>query len=85
MIGTPMQSGDNPVTDDTRRAAVVERNSHFDGSFVYSVATTGVYCRPSCPSRPAKRTNAPPPYPPPFAGEGREGAHASGSRRVPAM
>ena len=57
MTGTPMQSRDNLVTDDTRWAAVVERNSHFDGSFVYSVATTGVYCRPSCPSRPAKRTN----------------------------
>jgi AraC family transcriptional regulator of adaptative response/methylated-DNA-[protein]-cysteine methyltransferase len=45
------------VTDVTRWAAVIERNSHFDGSFVYSVATTGVYCRPSCPGRLAKRMN----------------------------
>src|SRR5713101_4411185 len=59
MVRTPMQSRDNltPITDDTRWVAVVERNSRFDGSFVYSVATTGVYCRPSCPSRPAKRMN----------------------------
>ena len=25
-----------------------------DGTFVYSVRSTGVYCRPSCPARPAK-------------------------------
>jgi uncharacterized protein len=59
MVRTPMQSRDHltPVTDATRWAAVVEKNSRFDGSFVYSVATTGVYCRPSCPARPAKRMN----------------------------
>jgi AraC family transcriptional regulator of adaptative response/methylated-DNA-[protein]-cysteine methyltransferase len=33
---------------------VVERDATADGSFVYAVTTTGVYCRPSCPSRPAK-------------------------------
>jgi Metal binding domain of Ada len=87
MVGTRLQSCNDLtlLTDDMRWAAVVEKNSRFDGSFVYSVATTGVYCRPSCPSRPAKRTNVPPPYPPPQAGEGREGVRASGSRRVPAM
>ncbi len=26
-----------------------------DGNFYYSVETTGVYCRPSCPARLAKR------------------------------
>jgi len=39
---------------DPRWAAVVKRNPGFDGLFVYAVKTTGVYCRPSCPSRPAK-------------------------------
>lgn len=30
---------------------VVERQSSADALFVYAVRTTGVYCRPSCPSR----------------------------------
>jgi AraC family transcriptional regulator, regulatory protein of adaptative response / methylated-DNA-[protein]-cysteine methyltransferase len=32
-------------------AAVVGRDRQFDGRFVYAVRSTGVYCRPSCPSR----------------------------------
>src|SRR6185437_5241876 len=37
---------------------VVERHDkRFDGKFVYAVRTTGVYCRPSCPSRRPSRTN----------------------------
>ncbi len=43
--------------DDARWAAVRSRERAADGSFVYSVRTTGVYCRPSCPSRPARREN----------------------------
>jgi len=39
---------------DPRWAAVVARDRTVDGAFVYSVATTGVYCRPSCPSRQAR-------------------------------
>lgn len=34
-----------------RWAAVVARDRSADGAFVYSVATTGVFCRPSCPAR----------------------------------
>jgi AraC family transcriptional regulator of adaptative response/methylated-DNA-[protein]-cysteine methyltransferase len=34
-----------------RWRAVVSRNADADGQFVYAVRTTGVYCRPSCPSR----------------------------------
>lgn len=46
------------ASDDERRwAAVVARDAAADGSFVYSVASTGVYCRPSCPSRQARRDN----------------------------
>jgi AraC family transcriptional regulator of adaptative response/methylated-DNA-[protein]-cysteine methyltransferase len=33
------------------------RDPAADGQFVYAVRTTGVYCRPSCPSRPAKPEN----------------------------
>jgi AraC family transcriptional regulator, regulatory protein of adaptative response / methylated-DNA-[protein]-cysteine methyltransferase len=36
-------------------AAVAGRNSQFDGLFVYAVRSTGIYCRPSCPSRRPKR------------------------------
>jgi AraC family transcriptional regulator of adaptative response/methylated-DNA-[protein]-cysteine methyltransferase len=31
--------------------AVLERDAGADGRFVYAVATTGVFCRPSCPAR----------------------------------
>ncbi|WP_200835012.1 bifunctional DNA-binding transcriptional regulator/O6-methylguanine-DNA methyltransferase Ada [Phyllobacterium salinisoli] len=49
-----------PVTSaerDPRWAALVTRDPAFDGKFVYSVKTTGVYCRPACPSRLAKPEN----------------------------
>jgi AraC family transcriptional regulator of adaptative response/methylated-DNA-[protein]-cysteine methyltransferase len=39
---------------DPRWAAVLARDPAADGRFVYSVGTTGVYCRPSCPSRRAR-------------------------------
>jgi len=40
----------SPV-DPTRWRAVLERDRTADGTFVYAVSTTGIYCRPSCPSR----------------------------------
>ena len=43
--------------DDSRWAAVVARDKALDGKFVYSVATTGVYCRPGCASRRPLREN----------------------------
>jgi len=43
--------------DDPHWQAVQRRDRSQDGAFVYSVRTTGVYCRPSCASRPAKREN----------------------------
>jgi AraC family transcriptional regulator, regulatory protein of adaptative response / methylated-DNA-[protein]-cysteine methyltransferase len=42
---------------DPRWAAVRARDPKADGSFVYSVRTTGVYCRPSCGARPARPEN----------------------------
>src|SRR6476620_267827 len=38
-------------TEERKWDAVLERDSSQDGRFVYAVASTGVYCRPSCPSR----------------------------------
>ncbi|MGZ5823674.1 MAG: Ada metal-binding domain-containing protein, partial [Hyphomicrobium sp.] len=43
--------------DNARWVAVQERDANRDGTFYYAVATTGVYCRPSCPSRRPKRAN----------------------------
>ena len=45
------------LDDDARWTALRCRDRGADGSFVYSVRTTGVFCRPSCPSRPALREN----------------------------
>ena len=46
-----------PARDEERWQAVKRRDSAFDGKFVFAVRTTGIYCRPSCASRPAKREN----------------------------
>jgi AraC family transcriptional regulator, regulatory protein of adaptative response / methylated-DNA-[protein]-cysteine methyltransferase len=45
------------TTADPRWAAVEARDPAADGRFFYAVKTTGVYCRPSCPSRPARPEN----------------------------
>ena len=49
-VGTPAEL-------DPRWQAVTTRDRASDGTFVYGVRTTGVYCRPSCPSRRAKPEN----------------------------
>ena len=43
--------------DEERWAAVCARTQAADGLFYYSVRSTGVYCRPSCPSRTPRRAN----------------------------
>jgi AraC family transcriptional regulator of adaptative response/methylated-DNA-[protein]-cysteine methyltransferase len=35
---------------------VLARDRRFDGAFVYAVRSTGIYCRPSCPSRRPRRS-----------------------------
>ena len=45
------------TTDAQRWHAVAMRDSSAAGHFVYAVRTTGVYCRPDCSSRLAKREN----------------------------
>jgi AraC family transcriptional regulator of adaptative response/methylated-DNA-[protein]-cysteine methyltransferase len=44
-----------PSADESCWASVLARDGRADGQFVYAVRTTGVYCRPSCPSRRPKR------------------------------
>ena len=45
------------LKDDRCWKAVVARNAKHDGEFVFAVATTGVYCRPSCAARHPRREN----------------------------
>jgi AraC family transcriptional regulator, regulatory protein of adaptative response / methylated-DNA-[protein]-cysteine methyltransferase len=44
------------LTEDEMTAAWQRRDPDYDGLFCFAVATTGIVCRPSCPSRP-KREN----------------------------
>ena len=56
-----MNLADSPLAHDTphdiRWHAVSVRDAAADGSFVYAVKTTGIFCRPSCPSRRPKLEN----------------------------
>jgi AraC family transcriptional regulator of adaptative response/methylated-DNA-[protein]-cysteine methyltransferase len=36
--------------NDSRWAAVAARDESADGTFFFSVESTGVYCRPGCPA-----------------------------------
>jgi AraC family transcriptional regulator, regulatory protein of adaptative response / methylated-DNA-[protein]-cysteine methyltransferase len=51
------QPGNPRPGDDQFWDAVVARDSRRDGQFVFAVATTGVYCRPSCAARRPRREN----------------------------
>jgi AraC family transcriptional regulator of adaptative response/methylated-DNA-[protein]-cysteine methyltransferase len=58
MLDTMMQNKPAPFrTDDERWGAVRRRDPAADGAFYYSVATTGVYCRPTCGARLPRREN----------------------------
>jgi len=39
------------ITADPRWQQVLDRDGGADGTFVYGVTSTGIYCRPSCPAR----------------------------------
>jgi AraC family transcriptional regulator of adaptative response/methylated-DNA-[protein]-cysteine methyltransferase len=45
------------LNDDQAWAAVLARDPAADGELVYAVTTTGVFCRPTCPSRRPARGN----------------------------
>ena len=47
----------NNVSEDSRWQSVLARDGASDGKFVFAVSSTGVYCRPSCPSKRPKREN----------------------------
>ncbi|MEV4948740.1 AlkA N-terminal domain-containing protein [Streptomyces sp. NPDC053755] len=48
---------DRVKDEDTRYEAVSSRDARFDGEFFFAVATTGIYCRPSCPAVTPRRKN----------------------------
>ncbi|MHB1296541.1 MAG: bifunctional DNA-binding transcriptional regulator/O6-methylguanine-DNA methyltransferase Ada [Anaerolineae bacterium] len=39
------------MNEQTYWEAVLQRDRAYDGRFVYAVRSTGIYCRPTCPSR----------------------------------
>ena len=47
----------NAVTLDPRWAQIVARDAQADDDFVFSVASTGIYCRAGCPARTPKPEN----------------------------
>src|SRR5207245_2337030 len=52
----PAKRGDAPRPWERRFwRAVAARDGRYDGRFVYAVRSTGIYCRPSCPSRRPRR------------------------------
>lgn len=56
MSTLPAREFSLPLSAEAWRA-VLARDSRYDGQLFYAVATTGVYCRPSCPSRRPLRQN----------------------------
>lgn len=54
-LDSPRAAGMLPARDAERWAQVQMRDRAADGRFVFAVTSTGVFCRPSCPSRRARR------------------------------
>src|ERR1700712_4527189 len=57
MMMAQLMTADISLENDPRWQRILARDASADGQFWYSVATTGVYCRPSCPSRHANPAN----------------------------
>lgn len=51
----PRTSVEPALDEDACWNAVCSRDATYDRRFVYAVSTTGIYCRPACPSRRANR------------------------------
>jgi AraC family transcriptional regulator of adaptative response/methylated-DNA-[protein]-cysteine methyltransferase len=46
-----------PRTEARRWQAVLNRDASLDGTFVFGVSSTGIFCRPSCPAKRPRRKN----------------------------
>jgi AraC family transcriptional regulator of adaptative response/methylated-DNA-[protein]-cysteine methyltransferase len=56
-IKTKVQAEAPSLNEATAWESVLQRDASADDRFLYAVTTTGIYCRPSCPSRRPKRDN----------------------------
>lgn len=56
-VEMPRQLEITALSEDSRWEAVLARDGASDGKFVFAVSSTGVYCRPSCPSKRPRREN----------------------------
>ncbi len=57
--GDPVRAaapGTLALTDDKWRA-IIGNDASYDGRFFYAVRTTGIFCRPSCKSKPPNKEN----------------------------
>lgn len=55
---SPMTMNRGPYRSEAQRwRAVCERDRNADGSFLFAVRSTGIYCRPSCPARRPQQRN----------------------------
>lgn len=51
-------STSNPIAlSDDKWQAIINNDASYNGQFFYAVKTTGIFCRPSCKSRPPKKEN----------------------------
>jgi len=56
-IKTKVQAEAPSMNEALAWESVLQRDPSADDRFLYAVTTTGIYCRPSCPSRRPKRDN----------------------------
>lgn len=59
-LASPITDGayELPIWDEALLwQSVLARDAEADGAFVYAVRTTGIYCRPTCPSRRPRQEN----------------------------
>jgi AraC family transcriptional regulator of adaptative response/methylated-DNA-[protein]-cysteine methyltransferase len=54
-LPTQLPDPTDPIDPTVAWNAVESRDDRYDDRFVYAVASTGIYCRPSCPSRRPRR------------------------------
>lgn len=55
-MNTRLPTHTNLMTED-KWQAIIENDPSYDGQFFYAVKTTGIFCRPSCKSKPPKKEN----------------------------
>lgn len=54
LVAVAPDTATDALASDPRYQAIVARDRTWDGAFVFGVTSTGIYCRPSCPSRRAR-------------------------------